>query len=165
MSWKNHRYEHSLASKGVKSKPVKIHKMKGSLLFHATPKRNVNRILKEGITPQEKSTYTGLFGQELKDKNKIYAFDTFDDAVRWGGKMEYDLDEPVVVFVYNDRKSDYEQDTHIQIMGGKGTGLKRSGKIKPAKILDVIDITLEMKKTVIKNLGKKEILKYPMVLT
>ncbi len=70
--------------------------------------------------------------------------------------MEYDLDEPVVVFVYNDRKSDYEKDTHIQVMGGKGTGLKRTGKINPAKIMDIVDITVEMKRVVVRNLVKKE---------
>lgn len=128
-------------------------------LYHATFKSRIKSILKEGIVPKKRSGYRGYFGQQLKESGKIYAFSNFDDAARWASKMEFDFQRPTVVVVFQDNKK-WDKDTHFESAASKGKWLKRSGIVEPSNIIDVILITLEMKRALVKTLFRKSELIY-----
>ena len=86
------------------------------VLYHVTSPKNVPKILKEGIKPNAGKGFTkGQLGQTLSEKDTVYAFDNYNDALRWQTKMNYDATDPkkasqIVPFV--DDISKYTPDTH-----------------------------------------------------
>jgi len=118
-------------SKGVK-KEQPLEKI--STLFHVTPRKNLERIMVNGIQPQKKSLTHGAFGQDIRtDKNKVYLFSSFDDAARWAHRVEWDTKEPVVILRVKDNKNNYTEDKHFEAGMGKGKWLM-SDAIDPSKI-------------------------------
>lgn len=124
-----------------------------SELYHVTFKAGQSTILKKGINPQAKSTFHGAFGQMIKEFGFIYAFSNFDDAVRWASKLQYDSDQPTVIVVFRCDPGQWQRDTHFESAGAKGRWLKKKGSVAPADIIDVVDLTPEMTRAVVRTLG------------
>jgi hypothetical protein len=114
-------------------------------MYHVTASGNVPNIKQGGIQPQEKSTWTGAMGQELKDKDKIYAFTNKWDAIQWASKQEFDTKEPVTIIQFEDSMDNgWEKDTHFQAQLGEGDWLKKKGTIPPIWIKGYKQLTPEM---------------------
>jgi len=160
MGWPGERQRHSMSSRGVRTARDQFPSNKNiQILFHVTFKRLVPAILKGGIKPQRASTYTGQVG-EIKEQARVYGFTSYDDAVRWASKMQYDFQEPTSVIVFTGDVSKFERDRHFQLAGGKGKAVKKKGVVKSGAIIEVVDVTPEMTRRVVQTLGEKDELKY-----
>lgn len=110
------------------------------VLYHVTSPKNVPKILKEGIKPNAGKGFTkGQLGQTLSEKDTVYAFDNYNDALRWQTKMNYDATDPkkasqIVPFV--DDISKYTPDTHPEYSDFIGV-VKKQGSVKPEQIANV----------------------------
>lgn len=110
------------------------------VLYHVTSPKNVPKILKEGIKPNAGKGFTkGQLGQTLSEKDTVYAFDNYNDALRWQTKMNYDATDPkkasqIVPFV--DDISKYTPDTHPEFSSFIGV-VKKQGSVKPEQIANV----------------------------
>ncbi len=134
------------------------------ILYHVTLRKTKNRILKEGIRPQKKSSYKGAFGQELKETGKVYAFDRYHDAVKYASSMHYDFEQHVIIVAFKRDIQQFEIDTHWQSMGAKGYWLKMSGSIPPENIVEVIELTPDMRRAIVQAINENaELTRYGMV--
>jgi hypothetical protein len=110
------------------------------VLYHVTSPKNVPKILKEGIKPNVGKGFTkGQLGQTLSEKDTVYAFDNYNDALRWQTKMNYDATDPkkasqIVPFV--DDITKYKPDTHPEYSDFIGV-VKKQGSVKPEQIANV----------------------------
>ena len=110
------------------------------VLYHVTSPKNVPKILKEGIKPNAGKGFTkGQLGQTLSEKDTVYAFDNYNDALRWQTKMNYDATDPkkasqIVPFV--DDITKYTPDTHPEYNDFIGV-VKKQGSVKPEQIANV----------------------------
>ncbi len=129
-------------------------------LYHVTFRYKKNKILKNGIVPQKRSTYANYFGRRLKEKDTIYVFSNFHDAVGWGAKMRYDFQKPIIVTRFRGKIDEYERDAHFQSAGAKGLWLKKNGSIMSTDIIDVIDVTEELVRTFIRAQNECNELRY-----
>ena len=110
------------------------------VLYHVTSPKNVPKILKEGIKPNAGKGFTkGQLGQTLSEKDTVYAFDNYNDALRWQTKMNWDAKDPkkasqIVPFV--DDITKYTPDTHPEYNDFIGV-VKKQGSVKPEQIANV----------------------------
>ena len=122
--------------------------------YHVTTKGSVSNIMSDGITSRKQPVYKGLFGQDLRTKNTIYAFGNYDDALRWAFKMNFDLKKDTSVVIYKDDPSQYEPDTNPQIqMMSQSSGVKKKGIVPASSIVDIIDFKPEMGKQLVQSLN------------
>lgn len=88
-------------------------------LFHATPKKNLPLIKKEGLKPVKKPLSRGQFGQDIRSGGSaVYVFTNLTDAVGFAFNIEWALKEPVVIIAYQDELTKYTKDKHWQIREG-----------------------------------------------
>jgi len=110
------------------------------VLYHVTDPKNVSKILKEGIKPNAGKGFTkGQLGQTLSEKGTVYAFDNYNDALRWQTKMNWDAEDPkkasqIIPFV--DDISKYTPDTHPEYSNFIGV-VKKQGSVKPEQIANI----------------------------
>jgi len=108
-------------------------------MYHVTFKKNIEKILNEGIKPQKIATFHGAFGQDIREhKNKIYLFSSFDDAARWAFKTEYDTKELISIIEIEDDLKKYKKDKHWESGMAKGNWLIGNA-INKDKITNIID--------------------------
>jgi RNA:NAD 2'-phosphotransferase (TPT1/KptA family) len=63
-------------------KEVILTEHNSTVLYHVTSSDNIPNIKKKGIVSQKQSTFTGAFGQDIRQKkNAIYAFEKIEDAI------------------------------------------------------------------------------------
>jgi hypothetical protein len=111
-----------------------------TILYHVTNAENLPNIIQKGIQPNKVEGFTkGVSGKTLSDKGKVYAFDNYNDALRWQTKMDWDVNDPnlshhIVPFI--DDASKYVKDIHPEYSNYLGV-LKKEGGIKPEQLLEV----------------------------
>ncbi len=151
-----------LNSYNVMSEPKDKSKIVPELdyFYHVTFRYKKNKILKNGIVPQKRSTYANYFGRRLKEKDIIYVFSNFHDAVGWGAKMRYDFQKPIIITRFRGKIEEYERDAHFQSAGAKGLWLKKKGSIMSTDIIDVIDVTEELVRTFVRKQNEYKELRY-----
>lgn len=111
------------------------------VFYHVTDPSNVENIIKEGIKPNKSKTgfSKGMMGQTLSEKGKVYAFDNYNDALRWQSKMNWDVSDPnkaSQIIPYVDDASKYIKDTHSEYSNYIGA-FKKEGSVNPNQFLDV----------------------------
>ena len=111
------------------------------VFYHVTDPNNVKNILKEGIKPNKSKTgfSKGMMGQTLSEKGKVYAFDNYNDALRWQSKMNWDVSDPnkaSQIIPYIDDTSKYIKDTHSEYSNYIGV-FKKEGSVNPNQFLNV----------------------------
>ena len=120
------------------------------ILYHVTASDNVPKILKNGLIPNKSKlgfTYNS-FGGKLSKKGYIYAFETFNDALKWLHHVTWQENNgkdysAFRILKFNDNKNQYEQDTHWQSSGGKGKWLMKQGGIS-ANAITLLPIVPEL---------------------
>jgi hypothetical protein len=119
--------------------------------YHVASHKLVPKIQKEGIKPQKKPSWTGAFGQDIRDcKNCIYAFTTMKAAVRWAFKAQWDTreqNEKYSIISFNTKPKDWDLDTHIEAQFmDRGTWVKSKKSVAPNDIIKVEPLTRDMSK-------------------
>ena len=135
--------------------------------FHVTADEFLDKILEEGISPQEFSQWKGRAGQEIKTAGYIYAFSSMDDAVRWALRLGWQLSESLgtklhfmetYIVVFEDEEENWEPDPHWENM--TGNWMRSASKVEPSQIIDVINVGEERKELIRSMPGRPSPLEY-----
>jgi len=128
------------------------------VFYHVTDPSNVNKITKEGIIPNKSNKgYTkSQAGGILSEKDKVYAFDNYNDALRWQSNSSYMESDPaktaqIIPFV--DDASKYVKDAHPEYGDYLGV-FKKEGSVSPDQLLGVEFTQPIAKKSAGKNVGE-----------
>jgi len=104
--------------------------------------------MKNGITSGHKRNWNNRFGSKLGSTRLIYLFSDYTSAVRWAARMEWDFRDqgnPEIVIIRIQFTGYGRRDEHWENDGSWWTTVD---PIPPDQIIDVIPLTLEMKREV-----------------
>lgn len=120
------------------------------ILYHVTDAAKEKIILKQGITPQKKASYTNMFGSDIREhKKSVFAFTNQADAVKWAFKREYDGKEPVIIVVFKAGNiKDWKKDNHIESQFAYGEWLQKEGVVEPSQIIKIVPFKTDFVKKV-----------------
>ena len=117
--------------------------------YHAARKKNAKAIQQKGLFQKGKSTYVGTFGKTLAAKDSIYAFTDITDATRWAGKMEFDLQEDIVLVTFEDNSGGFKKDMNIQMQMSFSSSVVKQGSVPPENITKIQPVTTDMIRKVV----------------
>lgn len=114
---------------------VDFYKVKPGILYHVTPTKNIEKIKKEGITPQKKASTHGAFGQDIRQqKDAIYAFDAYGGAWSWAFKINFESNQKMSIITFK-KTGTWKEDTHWEAQTSSvGKWLYKKGTVTPNDI-------------------------------
>jgi len=117
--------------------------------FHVTIDKNAKKIAKKGIVPLQPSNWVRTVDRKRYGKGEIFAFDNQIDAVRWGGRMDWEFNKKmgsgkiVIVEFTDDTEWEVDDADPLSQAGRNGNWLKRFGSVDPDQIVVITPVTLE----------------------
>jgi hypothetical protein len=117
--------------------------------FHVTTDKNAKKITKKGIVPFQPSNWVRIVDRKRYGKGEIFAFDNQIDAVRWGGRMDWEFNKEmgsgkiVIVEFTDDAEWEVDDADPLGQAGRKGNWLKRFGSVDPDQVVVITPVTLE----------------------
>ncbi len=136
-------------------KAMVIRRNPPAVLYHVTTDKNARKIAKKGIIPLQPSNWVQAGSRERYGKGEIFAFDHQLDAMRWGCRMDWELNKKmgsgkvVIVSFVDDAEWEIDDADPLSQAGRKGNWLKRFGSVKPEQITLITPVTIEHVKRVV----------------
>ena len=123
-------------------------------LYHVTHSSKVDKIRKEGLLPMQTSNWVKAGDKSRYGKGDIFAFDNPEDAARWAGKMDWDLNKKLgsgnisIFGIKPSATSRWVEDTAdpISQAGAKGKWVKQMGKVTPEELVESVPFTSDLLK-------------------
>lgn len=123
-------------------------------LYHVTHSSKVDKIRKEGLLPMQTSNWVKAGDKSRYGKGDIFAFDNPEDAARWAGKMDWDLNKKLgsgnisIFGIKPSATSRWVEDTAdpISQVGAKGKWVKQMGKVTPEELVESVPFTSDLLK-------------------
>jgi hypothetical protein len=130
-----------------------------SKLYHVTFTAKVPSIREKGILPLQDSNWVQAKDRSRYGEGEIFAFDTPADAVRWAGKMDWEFNQSgggsgkISIVIFKPGKEKWEVDTAdpLSQASAKGKWLKAHGAIKPEQIINIVPVTTDMVRAMVKG--------------
>ncbi len=122
----------------------------GEEYYHVTPTDRVPAVQKRGLVPMQTSNWAVSGTGERYGAGEIFAFDNEWDAIRWAGKMDWDLNSAMgsgEISIVTFRPGEgWEVDTAdpLSQAGAEGQWLKRMDLVPPEDIVGVRPVDQEM---------------------
>lgn len=124
----------------------------GTTLYHVTLTKNVPGIQAKGILPMQPTNWVQAGNKSRYGGGEIFAFEQFEDAIRWASKWDWDLHTAmgsgkISVITFETDISAWEVDTADPLTqsSSKGKWLKaKYTMVAPAQIKEVTPITAKI---------------------
>ena len=104
-----------------------------NVYYHATYKKFLPKLKREGIKARKKALHTNAFGGDVRDdKESVYAITDENEALKLAFGMNWKREPSKEVVLIKFRpKGKWEKDTHWQAQAAKGTWVRSRQVISP----------------------------------
>jgi hypothetical protein len=107
--------------------------------YHITFDRHLKKIKRYGLKAREKAEWTGMFGQDIREKRGVFVFDNYYDALMWAFKTSWaKKGEKIWILKIRTNDTDFEPDTHWEASGSLGKWLVKKSTIPADQIVEYI---------------------------
>lgn len=127
-------------------------------LYHATRFCRVPAIKREGLVLGKRRLWKNAFGVALGSTSHLHFFTERDQAICWGGKMEWEFrhcaDQRVAILEIDGSGIETTPDPHPEAQLW-GTWVRTSVPVPASKITTIQPLTLEMKREAIQRTNER----------
>ena len=122
--------------------------------YHTTLKSRIAKIKKEGLLIGKRRLWNNAFGAKLGNNKQLYLFSSFDEAIQWAGKMEWHLEQKIVIIELENLKNTLP-DNNGEMQLSYKTACSIDYNISKNGIKKIIPLTLELTRAFIKRRDEK----------
>lgn len=127
-------------------------------LYHVTLTKNIPGIKKKGIVLLRPTNWVKAGSKERYGDGSIFSFEKINDAIKWAAKWDWDLNKQIgtgkvsiIVFTSDSSKWTIDLADPISQAGEEGSWLKSFNAVPPKNIKEVIPVTSDLVKQMMRT--------------